>query len=71
LLSLNANDQQFEGQEKALRDVMTPYSQQGGRETVAQYKNEIIGSTQTLKNGTKVQVTGIDKNGNLVGTPVK
>ena len=71
LLSLNANDSQFEGQEKALRDVMTPYSQQGGRVTVAQYKQEIIGSVQTLKNGTKVQVTGIDKNGNFVGSPVK
>jgi hypothetical protein len=71
LLSLNANDAQFEGQELALRQVMTPYAQQGGRQTVAQYKQEVIGSIQTLKNGQKVKVTGLDKNGNFVGSPVQ
>lgn len=71
LLTLNSNDQQFAGQELALRQVMQPYAQQGGRETVAQYKNEIIGTVQTLKNGQKINVTGLDKNGNFTGTQVK
>lgn len=63
LLTLNANDSQFSGQEQALRDVMGPYAEHGGRETVGQYKSSLIGSTKFLPNGQKVTVTGIDNNG--------
>ena len=71
LLNMNMNDSQFAGAETALRNVMTPYAQQGGRETVAQYKDNMIGSVQTLKNGQKVKVTGVDKNGNFIGQPAQ
>jgi hypothetical protein len=67
LLTMNSNDSQFAGQEKALRDVMTPYAQRGGRETVAQYKQSVIGTTVTdKKSGRTGTVTGFDKNGQMV-----
>jgi hypothetical protein len=69
LLDLNMNDKQFSGAEASIRDVMTQYTQTGGRTTVGQYKNEMIGSTKVLKNGQKVKITGVDKNGQFVGQP--
>lgn len=69
-LNLNMNDSQFDGAIQSLRTVLSPYAQQGGRETVGQYKQQVIGSVQTLKNGQKVKVTGLDKSGNFTGNPV-
>jgi hypothetical protein len=71
LLKLNMNDSQFSGATTALRNVMTPYAQQGGRETVAQYKSEKIGNVQVLKNGTKLKITGVDQNGQFIGERVQ
>jgi hypothetical protein len=69
LLTLNANDAQFAGQEQALRDVMGPYAQHGGKETVGQYKQSLIGSIKYLPNGQKVRITGLDKNGQAIAVP--
>ena len=67
LLNLNMNDGQFAGAETALRNVMTPYAQQGGRESVGQYKANLMGQTKVV-NGKTYAVTGFDKNGQLVLT---
>ena len=67
LLNINMNDSQFAGAETALRNVMTPYAQQGGRETVGQYKSNLMGQTKVV-NGKTYVVTGFDKNGQLVLT---
>lgn len=71
MIGMNMNDGQFTGAEEAIRSVMTQYTQTGGRQTVAEYKQSMIGSTVTLKSGQKVTVTGFDKNGQMVGQPVK
>lgn len=39
MLSLNMNDSQFEGAEDAIKDVMGQYVTQGGRTTVAQWRD--------------------------------
>jgi hypothetical protein len=70
LLSLNANDEEFTGQSRGLRDVMTPYAQNGGRVTVGQYKSELIGSTKSV-GGKNYTVSGLDRNGNAVLTPAQ
>jgi hypothetical protein len=68
LLTLNANDSQFEGQELAIRQVMGPYAAQGGRETVLQYKSNLMGQKKVI-NGREMQVAGFDKNGQIILSP--
>lgn len=70
MISMNMNDTQFASAEAGIRDVMKPYSENGGRLTVGEYKNNLIGSTVVLKDGRKAQVTGFDANGNVQGVPV-
>lgn len=62
MLGMNMGDEQFAAAEKAIREVMKPYSENGGRLTVGEYKEQLIGTTQVLKDGRKVQVTGFDPN---------
>jgi hypothetical protein len=71
MIGLEMNNQQFQGAENAIRNVMTQYTQTGGRETVGMYKAGLIGNVVTLKNGSKAKVTGFDKNGQVVGEAVK
>ena len=71
MLNMNMNDEQFLAAEQGIRDVMQPYAESGGRITVGEYKHNLIGSVQVLKDGRKVKVTGFDKNGNIVGTIVR
>jgi hypothetical protein len=47
MISLNMNDKQFAAAEKGIRDVMEPYSQQGGRMTVDEYRQKKLSDAQT------------------------
>jgi hypothetical protein len=70
LVNLNMNDGQFKGAEESIRDVMGQYSKQGGRQTVGQFKQDLLGSVVSVK-GQRVKVTGFDKDGNIQGMPVQ
>ena len=72
MLGMNMKDKQFDAAERAIREVMKPYSENGGRLTVGEYKQQMIGSVQTLKDGRKVKVTGFDPStGAIQGTQVQ
>jgi hypothetical protein len=49
---------------------MGQYSKQGGRQTVGQFKQDLLGSVVSVK-GQRVKVTGFDKDGNIQGMPVQ
>lgn len=70
MISINMNDSQFKGAEDSIRDVMTQYVKQGGRQTVGEFKHDMIGSVVSVR-GQRVKVTGFDKNGNIQGVPVQ
>lgn len=71
MISLNMNDSQFKGAEDSIRNVMQQYVKQGGRETVSQYKQNLMGQTKVLPNGQKVKVTGFDSKGNPIVGPAQ
>jgi hypothetical protein len=70
MIGINMNDSQFKGAEDSIRNVMDQYVKQGGRQTVGQFKQDMLGSVVSVK-GQRVKVTGFDKNGNIQGVPVQ
>jgi hypothetical protein len=68
MLSINMNDAQFSGAERAIREVMVPYATNGGRMSVDEYKHNLMTMPQ-YRGGVKGQVTGFDKDGRPLWIP--
>jgi len=62
MLNINMNDAQFTGAENAIREVMTPYATNGGRMSVAEFKQSAM-ATPKYRNGVKGHIIGFDKDG--------
>lgn len=66
LVKLNMNDSQFSGAEASIRNVMNQYVQQGGRESVAQYKERVLSAPPVKIKGKLAKAVGFDKNGQVI-----
>ena len=62
VININMNDSQFQGAEDALRMVMSNYVRDGGRESVASFKQSLMGQSKVI-NGKTYTITGFDQNG--------
>jgi hypothetical protein len=59
MINLNMNDSQFAGAIQSIRDVMGSYQQKGYRETVSEYKRNLMAEPR-YQNGKKGWVTGFN-----------
>jgi hypothetical protein len=62
MLAMNMNDPSFNAAERAIREVMTPYATNGGRQSVTDFKQSLMG-TSKIKNGKTYTINGFDQNG--------